>query len=118
MSDVPTASDGLEEPSAPVSPNQGIGAEPVFEWRSFSRFVAVYPVDTGWLVLWGRYEAMGRIRIHLGHRIYLGIDGVRARVMDAVRELTGDEALVQEADVLMGRTWTPYREPAELPQPL
>jgi hypothetical protein len=103
---------------APLSPNAGIGAEPAFEWKSYSRFVAVYPVATGWLVLWGRYEAMGRIRIHLGHRIYLDLDGVRERVMEAVRDLTGNEALVQEADQLMGRTWTPYRDDARLPEPL
>jgi hypothetical protein len=109
---------GSDAPAAPLSPNAGIGAPPAFEWKSYSRFVAVYPVETGWLVLWGRYEAMGRIRVHLGHRIYLDLDGVRERVLDAVRALTGDQTLVQEADILMGRAWTPAREPARLPEPL
>ncbi len=118
MTTSPASESASQASTAPRSPNAGIGAEPVFEWKSYSRFVAVYPVATGWLVLWGRYEQMGKVRVHLGHRIYLSLDGVRDRVLDAVRELTGDTALVQEADALMARRWTPYRDAAVLPEPL
>ena len=90
-----------------------------FEWRSFSRFVAVYPVRSGWQVLWGRYEALGAVRKLAGSRVYPDLDGVRGRVLDAVRELTKNDAdLVHEADVLMAKTWVPDRAVGALPDPL
>ncbi len=103
----------------PESANAGLGQPPDFEWKSFSRFVAVYPVRTGWQVLWGRYEQMGKVRKLAGSRVYPDIDGVRDRVLAAVSELTGrDAGLMHEADVLMGKTWLPDRPVAALPDPL
>lgn len=82
-----------------------------YVWKDFSRFVEVAPVEYGWLVLWGRYREMGRIRDLAGNRIYADLDGARRRVADSVFELTRNPALVAEALVLFDRTPFPQRSP-------
>jgi len=93
-------------------------AAPAFSWKSFSRFVEVYPVQTGWLVLWGRYERQGAIRRLAGQRVYRNLAGVRARLADAVQELTGRSELVAEALILFDRHRFPPHRPEPLPEPL
>jgi hypothetical protein len=93
-------------------------AAPAFAWRSFARFVEVYPVETGWLTLWGRYEQQGAIRRLAGQRVYADLDGVRARLADAVQELTGRRELLAEALVLFDRHRFPPHQPESLPERL
>jgi hypothetical protein len=85
---------------------------------SFSRFVEVYPVRTGWLVLWGQYEEMGAIRQVVGQRVYSDLAGVRPRAAAAIRELTGDDALATECLIRFDRTDFPDHRPAPLPDAL
>ena len=74
-----------------------------FVWKDFSRFVEVHPVQTGWLVVWGRYEEAGRRKVLAGTRTYPDLAGVRRRVADAVIELTHRPALAAEALALLAR---------------
>lgn len=88
---------------------------PAFAWASFSRFVEVYPVETGWLTIWGRYEQQGAIRRLAGRRVYRDLGGVRRRLADAVEVLTGDRALVAEALTLFDRHRFPLHHVQALP---
>lgn len=94
--------------------------EPVgpFEWKDHSRFIEVRPVQTGWLVLWGRYEDMGRRKLHAGNRVYVSLDGARRRVADAAMELTRSRSLAAEA--VQTFDWFPFpnHHPIALPDPL
>lgn len=92
-------------------------AAPAFVWKSFSRYVEVYPVQTGWLVLWGRYEQQGAIRVLAGQRVYADLVGVRSRLLDAVEELTGERELVAEAATLFDRASLPVHR-GMLPGPI
>jgi len=94
------------------------GGAPAFAWTSFSRFVELHPVRTGWLVLWGRYEDLGRRKLLAGNRIYLDLAGARARLIDAVLELTDDPRLAHEAVTLLDRADLPPHRPIPLPDPL
>jgi hypothetical protein len=89
-----------------------------FVWKDFSRFVEVAPVALGWLVLWGRYREMGRVRDLAGSRTYANLDGARRRVADSVVELTRNPALAAEATALFDRTRFPAHTPQNLPEPL
>ena len=89
-----------------------------FVWKDHSRYVAVRPVATGWLVLWGRYEDHGRTDRLLGNRVYADLGGARRRLADSVLELTRRPAMVEEALVLFDRFPFPTHAPAELPAPL
>jgi len=91
--------------------------EPEFAWRSFSRYVEVYPVRTGWLVVWGRYERLGAVRIVIGNRTYPILDGVRSRVAVAALALTGSRDLATEATTLFDRHAFPEHR-GVLPDPL
>ena len=83
---------------------RGVGlrpvTEPLFDWKDYGRFVEVYAVTTGWLVLWGRYERMGAVRKTHGMRIYRDAAGVRRRIAAAVHELTGSERDARDAVTL------------------
>ena len=92
-------------------------SNPAFEWKSFSRFVSVYPVQTGWLVLWGRYELQGARRVLAGQRVYANRAGVRSRLLGAVEELTGDRELIAEAAILFDRAALPDHR-GRLPEPI
>jgi hypothetical protein len=89
-----------------------------FLWKDFSRFVEVVPVHTGWLVLWGRYEAQGARTILLGNRTYTTLAGARRRFADAALELTRDPRLVADGLTLFDRHPFPARPPVDLPEPL
>jgi hypothetical protein len=91
---------------------------PAFIWQDFSRFVEVSPVRTGWLVVWGRYDSRGHRRVLRGNRVYRDLAGVRRRLADAVLELTGNSALVEEALGLLDRHAIPAHPSALPPEPL
>ena len=90
----------------------------VFNWKDFSRFVQVAPVERGWLVLWGHFRQGGRARDLAGQRTYLDLAGVRRRVADSVFELTRSPELVSEAMIRFDHTPFPAHLPAPLPEPL
>jgi hypothetical protein len=89
-----------------------------FIWKDFSRFVEVAPVALGWLVLWGRYREMGRVRELAGSRTYADLAGARRRVADAVLELTRNPSLLAEAMILFDRTPFPGHAKSNLPEAL
>lgn len=91
---------------------------PAFTWKSFSRFVELHPVRSGWLVLWGRYEDLGARKLLAGNRIYPDLAGARRRIADAVLELTGKPDLAREALTLLDRARLPDHRPLPLPDPL
>jgi hypothetical protein len=70
------------------------------------------------LVLWGRYEDLGRRTVLAGNRTYPDLAGVRGRVADAVLDLTNDPALVGEALTMFAQTALPAHRAAPLPDPL
>jgi hypothetical protein len=88
-----------------------------FEWKDHSRFIEVRPVETGWLVLWGRYEDKGRRKLNAGNSVYLTLDGARRRVADAAMELTKSRTLAAEA--VQTFDWFPFpNHRAQLPKRL
>jgi hypothetical protein len=91
---------------------------PAFTWRDHSRYVEIVPVRTGWLVVWGRYEDMGRRRLTLGQRVYRDLAGVRRRLADAIVELTGNRREAIDALALLERRGLPGHTPQDLPAPL
>lgn len=93
--------------------------EPVYEWKDHSRYVEVVPVQTGWLVLWGKYEAMGQVKHIHGTRTYRDESGVRRRLADAVIEFTKKPSEAQDALTLLDRQGgLPKHRPAPLKSPL
>src|ERR671917_2967351 len=90
----------------------------VFNWKDFSRFVQVAPVERGWLVLWGHFRHAGRARDLAGQPTYADLSGVRRRVADSVFELTKSSELVAEAMIRFDRTPFPVHPPRPLPDPL
>src|SRR4051812_30406630 len=101
----------------PRTPNPELGV-PAYSWRDHSRYVEIVPVRTGWLVVWGRYEDMGRRRLPLGNRVYRALAGVRRRLVDAVVELTGNRQEAIDALALLIRRGLPDHTPQSLPAPL
>src|SRR5215211_3730890 len=93
-------------------------AEPAFEWKDFSRFVAVYAVERGWLVVWGKYEDLGKRRLVYGNQVYRDLDGVKRRLAMAVVELTADPSNIDEALWLLERRGLPEHRAKDLPEPL
>ncbi len=73
---------------------------------------------TGWLVLWGQYEELGRRKVLAGNRTYADLVGARRRIADAVLELTRKPALAAEALGLLERSPLPPHPPVRLPDPL
>jgi hypothetical protein len=90
----------------------------VFNWKDFSRFVQVAPVERGWLVLWGHFQQGGRMRDLSGQRTYVDLAGIRRRVADSVFELTRSPELVAEAMIRFDRTPFPAYLHTSLPEPL
>ncbi len=76
---------------------------PVYEWKDHSRFVEIYPVSSGWLVLWGRYEAMGAVRTLKGQRIYASGDSVRRRMAWEIIGFTKNPVDARDALRLLDR---------------
>lgn len=89
-----------------------------FVWKDFSRYVEVHPVQTGWLVVWGRYADQGKRTLLLGNRTYPTLDGARRRFADAALELTRNPHLVADGLKLFDRHPFPERAPVALPDPL
>jgi hypothetical protein len=77
--------------------------EPIYDWKDHSRFVEIYPVSSGWLVLWGRYEEMGAVRTLAGSRIYRTATGARRRLAWAIVELTRKPGEARDALTLLDR---------------
>ena len=99
-------------------PTDRPAADPAFAWKDHGRFVELHPVQTGWLVLWGRHDDEGRQRVLLGNRTYPEVAGARRRIADAVAELTGRPALAADAVAALDRTPLPPHAPEPLPDPL
>jgi len=93
----------------------GLRAAPAFAWKDHGRFVELYPVRTGWLLLWGRYEDLGRRKVLAGNRTYPDPASARRRVADAALELTGKRALAAEALLAFDRARLPPHQPKDLP---
>ena len=93
-------------------------AAPAFEWKDHGRFVELHPVQTGWLVLWGRYEDIGRRKVIAGNRTYRDPASARRRIADAVLELTRRPALAADALAAFDHTTLPPHQPPSLPDPL
>ncbi|MDQ3654287.1 MAG: hypothetical protein M3457_04315 [Chloroflexota bacterium] len=91
------------------------GRRPSFVWKDFSRFVELHAVQTGWLVLWGRYTGGGKRKLLAGNQTYADLDSARRRLIDAVRELTGQDRLAAEALVLLNRAHLPANHQSRLP---
>jgi hypothetical protein len=95
-----------------------VQAERVFVWKDHSRYVEVLPVDTGWFVVWGRYEDRGRRKLIAGNQVYTSRGGARRRVADAVLALTRRPNLAAEAVFAFDGFPFPAHQPAALPPPL
>ena len=93
-------------------------ATPAFEWKDHGRFVELHPVRTGWLLLWGRYEELGRRKVIAGNRTYPDPASARRRIADAALELTGNPALAADALLAFDRARLPNHQPKTLPPPL
>lgn len=57
----------------------------------------MHPVQTGWLLLWGKYEEDGRRKIVAGNRVYPTLCDARRRLADSVLELTRQPRLAAQA---------------------
>jgi hypothetical protein len=93
-------------------------AEPAFEWKDYSRFVAIYAVERGWLVVWGKYEDLGARKLVYGQQTYRDLAGVKHRLAIAVVELTADPRNIDEAMWLLRHRGLPEHTPKDLPEPL
>ena len=88
--------DGHEFSLAPIT-------RPVYEWKDHSRFVEIYPISSGWLTLWGMYEAMGARRVLHGSRIYLECHAVRRRMAWEIVRFTRNPIEARNALRLLDR---------------
>jgi hypothetical protein len=77
--------------------------DPVYDWKDHSRFVEIYPVSSGWLVTWGKYEEMGAVRSLAGSRIYRTGVGARRRLAWAIVGLTHNPVDARDALRLLDR---------------
>lgn len=107
-------SDSFPEPR---TPNLELGV-PAYSWRDHSRYLEVVPVRTGWLVVWGRFEDLGRRRLTFGNRVYRDVAGIRRRIVDAVIELTSNRQEAIDALALFDHRGLPDHRPQDLPPPL
>jgi hypothetical protein len=92
--------------------------EPAFEWKDHSRFVNIYAVERGWLVVWGKYEDLGKTKLVYGNQVYRDLDGVKRRLATAIIELTANPTLVDDAFALLTRQGLPEHQIKDLPTPL
>ncbi len=112
-----TSRDSTPPPDASRRDTNG-GPVNAFTWKDHSRFVEVYGVATGWLVLWGRYRNVGREKVVMGNRCYTSLSGVRRRLVTSVLDLTRRPQLADEATFLFDQTSFPAAAPVTLPDPL
>lgn len=94
-----------------ISPN-------AFIWNDHGRFVEVHPISLGWLVVWGHYEDLGKVRIDAGNAQYRSLDGVRRRVADAALELTRNPRTAAGAIRMLDLFSFPEHDAASFPEPL
>ncbi|MDP9354492.1 MAG: hypothetical protein M3Q71_24400 [Chloroflexota bacterium] len=109
---------GADRTGDAILAQPGADAPTPLVWKDFSRYVEVHPVQTGWLVLWGRYEEQGKRKILFGNRTYTTLEGARRRFADAALELTRKPALVTDALMFFDRFPFPDHRPKDLPDPL
>lgn len=94
-------------------------SSPVFEWLDHSRYVEVVPVQTGWLVTWGIYKELGKVKLIHGTRTYRDEAGVRRRLATEVLAFTKRSFEAQDALTLLDRQGgLPRHRPAPLKAPL
>lgn len=94
------------------------GGDSAFVWQDQGCFVELHPVETGYLVLWGRSEDRGRRTVLEGNRVYPTLADARRRVADAVLELTRRPDLAAGALERFDHfPFAPHRV-AALPEPL
>ena len=115
---MPAAGDATAVDDTTAAGSGGLRAAPAFAWKDHGRFVELYPVRSGWLVLWGRYEELGRRKVIAGNRTYPNPADARRRVADAALELTGKRDLAAEALLAFDRARLPPHQPKDLPAPL
>ncbi len=93
--------------------------EPVYQWLDHSRYVEVLPVQTGWLVNWGLYKELGRIKLIYGSRTYRDESGVRRRLAASIIGFTKKPADARDALMLLDRQGgLPKHRPAPLKEAL
>jgi hypothetical protein len=93
--------------------------EPVYQWMDHSRYVEVIPVQTGWLVNWGLYKELGKIKLIYGTRTYRDESGVRRRIAATVLDFTKRPSEANDALTLLDRQGgLPMHRPAPLKNPL
>ncbi len=89
-----------------------------FIWNDHGRFVEVHPVRLGWLVVWGRHEDLGSIRIQEGNAQYRTLHGARRRVVDAALEVTQSHRTAADAARMFDFFSFPEHKAGTLPEPL
>lgn len=76
-------------------------------------------MQTGWLVVWGKYEDAGARKLVAGSRVYRDPEGARRRLVTAIVELTANPGSAQDALVLLDREGgLQRRDLLGLPDPL
>jgi hypothetical protein len=91
---------------------------PVYTWRDHSRFVDIFAVKTGWLIVWGMYEHAGKRKLIYGNQVYRDQVGLRRRLAATIIELTANPAHAEDALALLDRQGLPAHESGPLPEPL
>lgn len=89
-----------------------------FVWNDHGRFVEVHPIRLGWLVIWGRHEDLGSIRIQEGNAQYRSLDGARRRLVDAALEVTRSHRAAADAARMFDFFAFPEHEVGSLPEPM
>jgi hypothetical protein len=105
MTGEPRSAAGIESTRSGVRVG-GQAVAPAYIWSDGRRFVEVFAVQTGWLVMWGSLNEGGD-RFMLGNRVYLDLAGVRRRIAAAVFELTADRSAAVAAVVQFDRVRLP-----------
>jgi hypothetical protein len=88
--------------------------KPLYDWKDHSRYVEVTPVQTGWLIVWGLYEDLGKIKRIYGNQVYRDLAGVRRRLADVVTEFTRKPQEAADALMEFERANLPDHTPAAL----
>jgi len=87
---------------------------PLYEWKDHSRYLEVMPVQTGWLIVWGLYEDLGKVKHIHGSRVYRDLAGVRRRLADVVTAFTNKPQEAADALMEFERLNLPKHTPAPL----
>lgn len=87
---------------------------PLYEWKDHGRYVEITPVQTGWLIVWGHYEDLGKTKHIHSNRVYRDLAGVRRRLADVVAEFTKKPQEAADALMELERLNLPIHNPAPL----